>query len=150
MTSQPNSHAISTQINKCISEISMHTSGGLRSEEANGAAWEGGKGALYGAVKWGAFAALLGGVGYGISPIYRGLTIQFKVFLQMSGNFVSSYLKSIELMCPGMILGGCLEADHRIREYEAKLRIQKRILRDRAAWDSYEKEYEETPNSKSS
>ncbi|CZR59119.1 uncharacterized protein PAC_09011 [Phialocephala subalpina] len=112
----------------------MHTSGGLRSEEANGAAWEGGRGALVGAVKWGAFAALLGGVGYGLSPIYRGLTIQFKVFLQMSG----------------MILGGCLEADHRIREYEAKLRMQKRILRDRAAWESFEKEYEETPNPKSS
>jgi len=29
----------------------MHTSGGLRSEEANAAAWEGGRGAAVGAAK---------------------------------------------------------------------------------------------------
>jgi hypothetical protein len=29
--------------------------------------------------KWGLVAATLGGAGYAISPIYRGLTIQFKV-----------------------------------------------------------------------
>lgn len=52
-------------------------------------------------------------------------------------------------MCLGMILGGCLEADHRIREYEAKVRMQKRILRDRETWESYEKEFEES-NSKTS
>ncbi|KAH7321787.1 hypothetical protein BKA65DRAFT_513022 [Rhexocercosporidium sp. MPI-PUGE-AT-0058] len=105
----------------------MHTSGGLRSEEASDAAWEGGRGAVAGAAKWGFFAAILGGAGYTISPIYRGLTIQFKVFLQMSG----------------MILGACLEADHRVREYEAKVRMQKRLLRDRAVWESYEKEFED-------
>lgn len=45
----------------------------------------------------------------------------------------------------GMILGACLEADHRIRDYEARLRMQKRIMRDRAAWEAYEEGYEETP-----
>ncbi|KAG4419444.1 hypothetical protein IFR04_007401 [Cadophora malorum] len=105
----------------------MHTSGGLRSDEANDAAWEGGRGAVAGAAKWGFFAAVLGGAGYTMSPIYRGLTIQFKVFLQMSG----------------MILGACLEADHRVREYEAKVRMQRRMLRDRAVWESYEKEFED-------
>jgi hypothetical protein len=49
----------------------------------------------------------------------------------------------------GMILGGCLEADHRIREYEARVRMQKRILRDKAAWESFEQEYDES-NPKSS
>ncbi|KAH8600930.1 hypothetical protein B0O99DRAFT_681788 [Bisporella sp. PMI_857] len=113
----------------------MHVSGGLKSEEANDAAWEAGRGALVGATKWGAVAALLGGAGYAISPIYRGLTFQFKVFLQMSG----------------MIMGACLEADHRIREYEAKVRMQKRLMRDRAVWERYEQEFaEETPPPKKS
>lgn len=105
----------------------MRASGGLKSEDADNAAWEAGKGAVVGATKWGAFAAVLGGAGYAMSPIYRGLTFQFKVFLQMSG----------------MILGACLEADHRIREYEAQVRMRKRIVRDRAVWESYEKEFEE-------
>ena len=41
-----------------------------------------------------------------------------------------------------MILGACLEADHRIRDYEAKIRMQKRILRDRAVWEKYEAEFD--------
>jgi len=109
----------------------MHTSGGLRSEEASTAAWEGGRGAVVGATKWGLVAGMLGGAGYAISPIYRGLTIQFKVFLQMSG----------------MILGAFLEADHRIRDYEAKVRMQKRMMRDRAVWEKYEAEFEQAPAS---
>jgi len=49
----------------------------------------------------------------------------------------------------GMIMGACLEADSRIREYEAKIRMQKRMVRDRAVWDRYEQEYgEPTPASK--
>lgn len=55
-----------------------------------------------------------------------------------------------QLMLSGMILGGCLEADHRIREYEARVRMQKRILRDKAAWESFEQEYEEPNPPKSS
>lgn len=47
-----------------------------------------------------------------------------------------------------MILGACLEADHRVREYEAKIRMQKRLLRDRAVWESYEKEFEDEPPAK--
>jgi len=107
----------------------MHNTGGLQSEEANNAAWEGGRGAVIGASKWGLGAALLGGIGYAMSPVYRGLTIQFKVFLQMSG----------------MILGGCLEADHRIREFEVKMRMHKRMIRDKAVWDEYEQDYQEAP-----
>ncbi|KAI9052305.1 hypothetical protein LZ554_003659 [Drepanopeziza brunnea f. sp. 'monogermtubi'] len=110
----------------------MHTSGGLRSEEASDAAWEAGRGAVVGAAKWGFFSAILGGVGWRISPIYKGLTIQFKVFIQMSG----------------MILGACLEADQRVREYEAKVRMHKRMVRDRAVWESYEKEFKEPSEKK--
>jgi len=107
-------------------------SGGLKSDEANSAAWEAGRGAVIGAAKWGAAAAILGVAGYSISPIYRGLTIQFKVFLQMSG----------------MILGSCLEADHRIRMYEAKVRMEKRMMRDRAVWEHYEQEFDQAPEPK--
>lgn len=51
----------------------------MRSEEANDAAWEAARGAGVGAVKWGAGAAVLAAIGYAVSPIYRGTTIQFKV-----------------------------------------------------------------------
>jgi hypothetical protein len=44
-----------------------------------------------------------------------------------------------------MILGACLEADHRIRDYEAKVRMQKRMMRDRAVWEKYEAEFEQAP-----
>jgi hypothetical protein len=49
------------------------------------------------------------------------------------------------LQMSGMIMGACLEADNRIREYESRVRMQKRIMRDRAVWESYEKEFEEDP-----
>lgn len=94
-------------------------------EEANQASWEACKGAMYGAFKWGVASALLGGVGYAVSPIYRGLTIQFKVYIQMSG----------------MVLGGMLEADHRIREYEAAMRVRRRIAADQAKWRQFEETY---------
>jgi len=45
----------------------------------------------------------------------------------------------------GMIMGACLEADHRIRQYEAKIRMQKRMVRDRAVWERYEQEFDEPP-----
>lgn len=51
----------------------------MRDEEVATAAWEATRGAVYGAVKWGALTGVLGGIGYVTSPIYRNLTIQFKV-----------------------------------------------------------------------
>ena len=57
----------------------MRTHDVMKDEEANNAAWEATRGAIYGAAKWGAFTAVLGGIGYVASPIYRSLTIQFKV-----------------------------------------------------------------------
>lgn len=51
----------------------------MKTDEANDAAWEAGRGAVIGAAKWGAVAAVLGAAGYVWSPIYRGTTIQFKV-----------------------------------------------------------------------
>ncbi|KAI0130049.1 hypothetical protein BJ170DRAFT_298399 [Xylariales sp. AK1849] len=99
----------------------------LNSDDAQEAQWEAARGAAVGAVKWGAASAIVGGVGFVFSPLYRGLTIQFKVYLQMSG----------------MILGSMIEADHRMRQYEARVRMQRRIARDRAMWETFDKEYQE-------
>lgn len=57
----------------------MRSHDAMKDEEVAGAAWEATRGAVYGAVKWGLFTGLLGGIGYATSPIYRGFTIQFKV-----------------------------------------------------------------------
>ena len=51
----------------------------MDSEEASDAAWEAGRGAVIGAAKWGAGAAILGAIGYAWAPVYRSTTIQFKV-----------------------------------------------------------------------
>lgn len=42
-----------------------------------------------------------------------------------------------------MILGSSIEADASIRRYEAKVRMEKRMMRDRAVWEQYEQEYEQ-------
>ncbi|ETS79781.1 hypothetical protein PFICI_09634 [Pestalotiopsis fici W106-1] len=105
----------------------MKPTDALNSDEANEAQRQAVRGAGYGAIKWGFASAVLGGIGYAMSPVYRGLTIQFKVYLQMSG----------------MILGGMLEADGAVRQYEARVRMQKRLARDRAMWETFEKEFEE-------
>ncbi|KAL2136801.1 hypothetical protein VTI74DRAFT_1453 [Chaetomium olivicolor] len=94
-------------------------------EEAVDASWEATRGAVHGAIKWGIASAILGGIGYAVSPMYRGLTIQFKVYLQMSG----------------MVLGSMLEADHRLRQYEARMRVQRRLAREQAYWQTFEREY---------
>lgn len=41
----------------------------------------------------------------------------------------------------GMVLGGMIEADSRLRQYEHQIRMQKRLLREQAKWDRYEEEF---------
>lgn len=41
----------------------------------------------------------------------------------------------------GMVLGSMIEADYSIRQYEARVRMQRRLERDRAAWQKFEEEY---------
>ncbi|KAF2012466.1 hypothetical protein BU24DRAFT_425119 [Aaosphaeria arxii CBS 175.79] len=97
-----------------------------KDQETNEAAWEASRGALSGATKWGAFFAAAGGVAYAFSPLYRGLTFQFKVYIQMSG----------------MILGSMIEADKRMIQYEHRIRHQKRLARDMEVWRRYEEDFE--------
>ncbi|MCJ1393805.1 hypothetical protein MMC18_006681 [Xylographa bjoerkii] len=95
--------------------------------EANAAAAEAFKGAAVGAAKYGVPLALLAGAGWALSPVYRALTVQFKLFVQMAG----------------MTLGGMVEADRRLREYERVVRRRKKSERDEAVWRRYEALLEE-------
>ncbi|EON66584.1 hypothetical protein W97_05830 [Coniosporium apollinis CBS 100218] len=99
-----------------------------KDEEVNKAAWEAARGALTGAARWGIYAGVLGAAAYAFSPIYRGLTIQFKVYLQMSG----------------MAVGSMIEADRRMLAYERKIRAEKRIARDAEVWKRYKMDFEES------
>ena len=48
----------------------------------------------------------------------------------------------------GMVMGGMLEADRRIREYQAMVRVQRKLRLDRAVWDKYENEFSDSTSSK--
>ncbi len=62
-----------------------------------------------------------------LHPVYRGLTVQFKVFIQLSA----------------MMLGGCIFAEKRVSEYNDVVRRRNRALeRSQRAW-SEERELRE-------
>ncbi|KAL2207454.1 hypothetical protein CC79DRAFT_1396954 [Sarocladium strictum] len=103
----------------------MRSHDAMKNEEANQAAWEASKGGLVGAAKMGVVTAILGAVGFGMSPLYRGTTIQFKVYLQMSG----------------MVLGGMVAAEHRLQEFEAQMRYKRRMIAEKERWERYEHEF---------
>jgi len=95
--------------------------------EYNQAGWQGFLGGMNGAARWGIYSAILAGAGYYFSPVYRGLTVQFKVYLQMSG----------------MTIGGCIEAERRVREYEKRAMRMRKIRRDAEVWRRYEQDFAE-------
>ncbi|KAI9672262.1 MAG: hypothetical protein M1831_002076 [Alyxoria varia] len=96
-------------------------------EDIHNARNEGLMGALNGAATWGIPALFAGFVGYHFSPIYRNLTFQFKLYLQMSA----------------MTVGGTIEADRRFREAEKKARRLRRLRQDQEAWRRFEADYED-------
>lgn len=54
------------------------------------------------------------------TPIYRGLTVQFKVFIQISA----------------MTLGGCIFAERAVSDFNDEVRRRRRALeRSRRAWE---------------
>lgn len=59
--------------------ITMKATNALNSDEAKEAQRQAVRGAGIGAVKWGFASAVLGGIAYAMSPVYKGLTVQFKV-----------------------------------------------------------------------
>lgn len=40
-----------------------------------------------------------------------------------------------------MVLGGMIEADHRLRLYEYQVRMQRRVQREQAKWERYKEEF---------
>ncbi|CZT21623.1 uncharacterized protein RCC_07487 [Ramularia collo-cygni] len=95
-------------------------------EEINEASWVAARGAAVGAAKWAVFSAIAAGVGFAYSPVYRATTLQFKVFLQMSG----------------MTLGSIIEADHRLIAHGKMMRMRKKEIRDTEVWRRYEEDYQ--------
>ncbi len=87
------------------------------------------RGAAVGAAKFGGASLILAVVGTLVSPLYRNLTVQFKVFLQLSG----------------MTLGGWIEADRRLRGYEFWRLMEQRRARDEAVWREWERRIDEGP-----
>lgn len=94
-------------------------------EERNAASWQGVLGGINGAARWGFYSAVIAGAAFYFSPVYRGLTLQFKIYLQMSG----------------MTIGGCVEAERRMREHEQRTRRMRKIRRDAEVWRRYEQDY---------
>ena len=97
--------------------------------------------------QWGAFFAVAGGVAYAFSPVYKGLTVQFKTYVSSfplpcySIDHPTNPLSYIQMS--GMILGGYLEADKRMINYQHRVRHHKRVARDMEIWRRYEDSYEE-------
>ncbi|KAL8870679.1 MAG: hypothetical protein Q9174_003334 [Haloplaca sp. 1 TL-2023] len=102
-------------------------------EEQDAANSEALRGAVVGAAKFGLVTLALGFAGTILSPIYRNLTIQFKVYIQMSG----------------MTLGGWIEADRRLRSYEFRAlnaRRKEKLKEDEKVWKKWERLIEEEEN----
>jgi hypothetical protein len=59
--------------------------------EKDGVDWFGGLIADF-EEQWGAFFAVAGGVAYAFSPVYKGLTIQFKTYVYSYLTLLSSSL----------------------------------------------------------
>ncbi|CAN9387043.1 unnamed protein product [Alternaria alternata] len=111
--------------------------------ETNEAAWEAARGALIGGTKWGAFFAVAGGVAYAFSPVYKGLTVQFKTYVLSIFPYYFPLTQTSYIQMSGMILGGMLEADKRMVAYQHRVRHHKRVARDMEIWRRYEDSYEE-------
>jgi hypothetical protein len=57
----------------------MRPHNAMNDEEVKEGAREGMRGAAIGGLKYGVAMLILGGIGQAMSPLYRGLTIQFKL-----------------------------------------------------------------------
>ena len=94
-------------------------------EEISTATRDGLIGAVNGACVWGSGFLALGLLGHVFSPVYRRLTLQFKVYLQMSG----------------MTVGAMVEADKRYRDAEKRAKAWRKFNRDQAVWRKYQEEF---------
>lgn len=85
------------------------------------------RGFASGAFRFGSISVLTHIALNSVTPVYRNLTVQFKVFIQLSA----------------MMLGGCIFAEKRVSEYNDMVRYRNRALeRSQRAW-SEERELRE-------
>jgi hypothetical protein len=78
-----------------------------------------GRGFAVGAARFGCISLIAHILLSRIHPVYRGLTVQFKVFIQLSA----------------MTLGGCIFAEKRVTDYNDMIRRRNRALdRSARAW----------------
>ncbi|KAF2666338.1 RNI-like protein [Microthyrium microscopicum] len=84
------------------------------------------QGGVSGAARWGFISALAGATAMYFSPVFRGVTVQYKVFLQMAS----------------MTMGGFIEADRRMVAHELVVRQRKRAERQRVLRQEFAKEME--------
>lgn len=61
--------------------------------------------------------------------------------LSLASNYEEMTNPNRYLQMSGMILGGMIEADHRLRLYEYQMRMQRRVMREQAKWERYEEEF---------
>lgn len=93
-----------------------------------------------GALRFGSISLITHLILNPLNPIYRGLTLQFKVFIQLSA----------------MTLGGCIFAEKRVSEYNDHIRRRNRAIeRSHRAWNEeqelrerVEREFKAEENSK--
>ena len=79
-----------------------------------------GRGFAVGAARFGCISLIAHILLSRVHPVYRGLTVQFKVFIQISA----------------MTLGGCIFAEKRVTEYNDYIRRRNRSLdRSARAWN---------------
>lgn len=76
-------------------------------------------------------------VAYRFSPIYRGLTFQFKVQVHEHLSKDRDANVSRFLQMSGMTIGSMIEADRRLRTHELAMRNRKRMKRDAEVWRLY-------------
>ncbi|KAF8427466.1 hypothetical protein EV426DRAFT_590142 [Tirmania nivea] len=97
-------------------------------EAAKVAMW----GGMIGCLKWSIYSVLGGLISYRFSPVFRNLTPQFKVYL---------------FMCP-VTIGGMVEADRRLRQYETWVRMERRAeawSQAAGTWNGLEEQDELAP-----
>ena len=62
------------------------------------------------------------------------------IFLPPELTYISRFVQM-----SGMVVGSMIEADSRLREYEQKVRMHRRWLREKAKWEQYEEEIRRNP-----
>ena len=100
-------------------------------------------------VQWGFVGLVLGTAGHFWSPLFRGLTPQFKVygFAFEHTLFYFSLDESINSLCSFlqismMTLGGIIEADRRLIAHEKMMRHHHRRKRNSETWRLYEEDFD--------